>query len=80
MLELTQIIINIINEKVVKSLIFCNNFCVCLKNERKNSEPISLKRTPDNAFWVGDVEGGNWYAVESVHDHKNNAYLKVYNN
>lgn len=37
------------------------------------------KNIPEQAFWVGGTDGGNWYVVEHVHNHKNNAFIKVYN-
>jgi len=34
---------------------------------------------PDGSFWVGGVDGGNWYYVKDVHDHRNMATIAVYN-
>ena len=57
----------------------CIVFISCTDTKRKLHPPIRLKGIPNNAFWVGGIDGGNWYLVEYVHAHKNNAYIKVYN-
>jgi hypothetical protein len=46
------------------------------RNEAK--PPIRKKGIPNNAFWAGGVDGGNWYMIESVHPHKNNAVIRIY--
>jgi hypothetical protein len=42
-------------------------------------EPVRLQNIPEKAFWVGGTDGGNWFLVEDVHNHSNNATIKVYN-
>jgi hypothetical protein len=49
-----------------------------VKQEQKN-EPMRAKGIPEKAFWVGGTDDGNWYLVEDIHSHKNNATIKVYN-
>jgi hypothetical protein len=33
---------------------------------------------PEDAFWIGGPNGGNWYQVDYIHNHKNNAFIKVF--
>ncbi len=40
---------------------------------------MKVKGIPENAFWIGGADGGNWYLIDNVHDHRNNAIIKVYN-
>jgi hypothetical protein len=47
----------------------------------KNDSGYRQKRPaniPENSFWAGGVDGGNWYFVHSIHDHRNNAIISVY--
>jgi hypothetical protein len=43
----------------------------CRPNDPENNTPIKKPNIPDKAFWVGGVDGGNWYLVKYIHDHKN---------
>lgn len=45
----------------------------------KNNEPIRKTGIPKNAFWVGGIDGGNWYLIDSMHRHENNISIKIYN-
>jgi hypothetical protein len=51
----------------------------CQSNGLEVKEPIRKNGIPNDAFWVGGVDGGNWYEVKSVHPHKNNAVIRIYN-
>ena len=51
----------------------------CSANHDKVKPQERPKNIPEQAFWVGGTDGGNWYVVEYVHNHKNNAIIKVYN-
>ena len=51
----------------------------CRPNDPENNTPIKKPNIPDKAFWVGGVDGGNWYLVKYIHDHKNNAFIDIYN-
>ena len=47
--------------------------------ESENKEILKRKNgLPDKSFWVGGVDGGNWYYVHDIHSHLNNAYISVY--
>ena len=60
-------------------LIFSIIFFSCLVYKSKISTPAKPKGVPKKAFWIGGADGGNWYLVEYVHPHKNNAFIKIYN-
>ena len=51
----------------------------CSHENTNTIVPNRVKGIPDKAFWVGGTDGGNWYLVEYVHPHRNNAVIKVYN-
>ena len=51
----------------------------CNKNQKETYQPDKLKRIPENAFWIGGSDGGNWYVVENVNSHKNNTKISIYN-
>jgi hypothetical protein len=51
----------------------------CSTTIDKKNEPARLKGIPENAFWIGGVDGGNWYLIDYIDDHRNNAFIKVYN-
>ena len=44
----------------------------------KKREAVRLKGIPEKVFWIGGVDGGNWYSIDYIHDHKNNAIIKIY--
>jgi hypothetical protein len=47
--------------------------------ESENREILKTKKgLPEKSFWIGDIDGGNWYYVHDVHPHANNAYISVY--
>lgn len=50
----------------------------CHDNSYSHIQPEKLPGIPDSSFWVGGVDGGNWYYIKSIHSHKNNAYINVY--
>jgi hypothetical protein len=54
-------------------------FISCTSNSVKLREPIRKEGIPKTAFWVGGVDGGNWFDVKSIHSHRNNAIIAVYN-
>lgn len=67
---------NIISIKIL--LAFCLLFS-CVSKESNQLEKIKPKNVPDSSFWVGGVDGGNWYYVKYVHNHRNMARIAVYN-
>lgn len=50
----------------------------CRNHKREIEQPTRKESIPDNAFWVGGVDGGNWYLIDHVNAHKNTAFIKVY--
>lgn len=64
--------------KITAILFFVFLFSFCTAIEKKK-EPVRIKGIPEKAFWIGGVDGGNWYLVDYVHDHRNNAFIKIYN-
>jgi hypothetical protein len=63
---------------VKKLLVFCLLFG-CVSKGKNQFEKIKPKNVPDSSFWVGGVDGGNWYDVKYVHNHRNMARIAVYN-
>lgn len=59
-------------------IIFVAIFSACSIKSDRNHEPKKPVSIPENAFWVGGVDGGNWYLVHSIHDHRNTAIISVY--
>lgn len=65
--------------KNIKILGFIFLLLSCSQAREEKVEPIHLSNIPEKAFWAGGVDGGNWYFVEYIHDHRNNAIIKIYN-
>jgi len=64
---------NVIKFSLLLILFFgCNQKSEIVQPERKTG-------IPKDAFWIGGVDGGNWYKVEYVHNHRNGAKISVYN-
>ena len=51
----------------------------CSQTREEKIEPKLLSNIPERAFWIGGVDGGNWYVIDYIHDHRNNAIIKIYN-
>ena len=51
----------------------------CNVGNQKVEKLKKLKSVPEKAFWIGGVDGGNWYYVEYIHPHKNWAKISIYN-
>lgn len=65
--------------KFLTILIITIVFVSCIDSKDKIPAPARPIRVPEKAFWIGGADGGNWYLVEYVHPHKNNAVIKIYN-
>ena len=65
--------------KTLSILIFGLIISSCSREKDVVKTPARINGIPEKAFWVGGVDGGNWYFVDYVHAHKNNAVIKVYN-
>jgi hypothetical protein len=51
----------------------------CSNRNQETSDPVRLNRIPENAFWIGGVDGGNWYSVLDINSHRNTANIQIYN-
>lgn len=50
----------------------------CLSKQNESKEPVRKSGIPKTAFWVGGVDGGNWYSVDNVSSQRNSAMIKIY--
>jgi len=50
----------------------------CSHKKEEAKSPLRVKGIPEKAFWIGGVDGGNWYLIEDIYDHRNSAFIKVY--
>ena len=53
------------------------NFC-CSNHSNKSEIPVRPNNIPYEAFWAGGTDGGNWYLVDDIHNHRNSVKLKVF--
>jgi hypothetical protein len=60
-------------------LTVCILFASCFGNEHRYPPPVKQEDIPDETFWVGGANGGNWYLVESVDKLRKEAVIDVYN-
>jgi len=60
-------------------LLFVFIIASCSHKKEEAKSPLRVKGIPEEAFWIGGVDGGNWYLIENIHDHRNSAFIKVYN-
>lgn len=62
------------------SLLFVLLFLVfSCKLSNENPQPERLNGIPEEAFWIGGVDGGNWYYLENISLSKNVAHISIYN-
>jgi hypothetical protein len=68
---------------ILISLIFPLLFVVlivsCSDKKGQAKSPARVKGIPEKAFWIGGVDGGNWYLIDSISNQRNSAFIKVYN-
>lgn len=51
------------------------------KTDRTEKIPVELKgteRIPKTAFWIESKGNGNWFNVDWMHNHKNNATISIF--
>ena len=65
--------------KILSVIVFLLTISACSIKRDDIKAPIRLSNIPEKAFWVGGTDGGNWFYVEDVHKHGNNAIIKIYN-
>ncbi len=63
--------------KVLSALILF--ILISCEFSNKTPKPTRLSGIPEDAFWVGGLDGGNWYSIKDIHPHKNRAYISIYN-
>ena len=51
----------------------------CAHKRDKVIEPIRANGIPEKAFWIGSVDGGNWYLIDDEQEDRNNAIIRIYN-
>lgn len=44
----------------------------------KTSPPEKIKGIPQNAFWVGGIDGGSWYLIKNIDSIEQTALFKIY--
>jgi hypothetical protein len=60
-------------------LIFLFSLSTCVNTSYKAVPPEKVKSIPDKAFWVGGVDGGNWYLLDFINKSRKEAFFKIYN-
>ncbi|WP_040254728.1 FEKKY domain-containing protein [Psychroserpens mesophilus] len=73
--------IDIYNEQMDKHLTELNDDNWKAKYRKEIDSLINLKvysEIPDSAFWIEKNGIGNWFNVDWMHNHKNNAIISIY--
>lgn len=70
--------INIYNEQIDKYLVESNEANWKSKYRQEIDSIIKLTRLPKTAFWIDKNGIGNWFNVDWMHNHKNNAIISIY--
>lgn len=50
----------------------------CTTKEERGYTPKKHTKVPDGAFWKGGAGGGNWFLVRNINDHRNKAWISIY--
>jgi hypothetical protein len=50
-----------------------------MKENASTNRPIRPENVPEEAFWAGGADGGNWYLINKVDTIQNRAIITVYN-
>jgi hypothetical protein len=51
---------------------------VSCNSKVETEKPVREISIPKGAFWVGNAENGNWFKIEEIHNHKNNAKISIF--
>src|SRR5689334_6842054 len=43
------------------------------------SEPRRVNGIPQDAFWIGGIDGGQWYIIKEINETSRSAKFKIYN-
>lgn len=54
-------------------------FCSCIEKGKHFNTPEKAKGIPENAFWAGGMDGGNWYLIDSSKKSRKEATIRVFN-
>src|SRR5687768_1883472 len=65
--------------KTVIVIFFLYVTCSCLNKTHKVNIPPKPKGVPEKAFWKKGAQGGHWYVIESINNHRNNAIISIFN-
>jgi hypothetical protein len=51
------------------------------KNDNNKADiiPKRISNIPIDAFWVGGVDGGQWYRIDSINTTEKSIHFKIYN-
>lgn len=67
---------NKIFAKVLTLIALVLTFTGCATNPK---QPKKLENIPTTAFWVGGVDGGQWYLAEKIDSINGSVYFKIFN-
>ena len=65
-------------QRIFATILVAINSLACNLGTRDAAVPARIQGIPDSAFWVGGVDGGNWYLVKNIDANKNSAYINLY--
>ena len=63
---------------MTKTIIF-SFFLVFLLSSCGTNKPARAKGIPENAFWAGGPDGGQWYLIDSINKSAKTINCKIYN-
>ena len=70
--------IDIYNKQIDKYLVQLNGANWKSKYEQGIDSIIKLSNIPKTAFWIENNGNGNWYNIDRMHNHKNNATISIF--
>jgi hypothetical protein len=65
--------------KTLTAIAFILTVSACSNYSDVNKEPVRKIGIPENAFWVGGVDGGNWYLAGDVNGRRSDGVISIYN-
>lgn len=63
---------------MIKQLIAILLIAFAFSNCKTNS-PNKVQGIPENAFWAGGIDGGNWFIIDSINSLTKTIRCKIYN-
>jgi hypothetical protein len=51
----------------------------CTSIAVKDYTPKKHPTIPDSAFWRGGIDGGSWFLIKNINNHRNLADISIYN-